>query len=247
MQLLERRSRRSALHHDTSEDALGKLAQKSLMDYAERAVLLQHSKAVWRMGHGNPITYELLTGGANLDLMLAGTRVIRALVEKHQKFVYVASEPRDRALLTIGQALRPGEYAIVCTLADRLAGWFRQDRFRVHAPESLDWDGERIRATEWIPRMINEVAGQVAVGLYRATLLAPAQLFFAHVDHADVAAHVVLADSVLQEQRGFPLLIDIAHHVCAAVFGGTLQQLTENAYAAAGAPWRYLSERKTRD
>ena len=82
---------------------------------------------------------------------------------------------------------------------------------------------------------------------YRATLLAPAQLFYAHVEHAHLAAHIVLADSRLQEQRGFPLLIDLADHVCRAVFGGSLQGLTETAYAAAGAPWRYGSERTTRN
>jgi hypothetical protein len=56
----------------------------------------------------------------------------------------------------------------------------------------------------------------------------------------------VLADSLLQEHRGFPLLIDVAHHVCQGVFGRSLDALTETAYAAAGAPWRYFSERQTR-
>ena len=40
-------------------------------------------------------------------------RIIRQLIEDHQKFLFVASEPSDRALLTIGEALRPLEYAIV--------------------------------------------------------------------------------------------------------------------------------------
>ena len=91
------------------------------------------------------------------------------------------------------------------------------------------------------------VAPQVVVGVYRATRLAPAQLFYAHVAHADVAAHIALADSILQEHRGFPLLLDLAHYVCQSVFGGTLDYLTETAYAAAGAPWRYFSERSTRE
>jgi hypothetical protein len=51
----------------------------------------------------------------------------------------------------------------------------------------------------------------------------------------------------LQEQRGFPLLLDLAHHVCRAVFGGTLQGVTEAAYCGAGTPWRYSGERTTRD
>ena len=97
------------------------------------------------------------------------------------------------------------------------------------------------------PRFIETVASQVVVGLFRASPLAPAQLFYAHVHHADLAAHIAIADSMLQEHRGFPLLIDLAHHVCAGVFGGTLRALTGTAYAAAGAPWRYDSERTTRD
>jgi hypothetical protein len=87
----------------------------------------------------------------------------------------------------------------------------------------------------------------VVIGLYRSTPTAPAQVFYAHADWAHFAAHVVLADSLFQEQRGFPLLIDLAHHVCSSVFGGSLKYLTETAYAAAGEPWRYFSERTTRD
>ena len=246
LRLLERRSRREALNHHTPGDHLGELARKAVMDYAERAILLRRSQAVWRMGHGNPITYELLTGADVLELMLAATGVIRELVEGHRKFVFVASEPRERLLLTIGQALPPLHYAVVGTLAERLEGWFHQARFTLEAPEGLAWDGEPLPPTEWIPRFIQRVASQVIVGLYRATALAPAQLFYAHADHAHTAAHLVLADSMFQEQRGFPLLIDLAHHVCDSVFGGSLRHLTETAYAAAGSPWRYFSERTTR-
>jgi hypothetical protein len=84
-------------------------------------------------------------------------------------------------------------------------------------------------------------------GLYRATLLAPPQLFYAHVDHSAVAARIALADSVLMEQRGFPLLIDMADRLCKSVYGGgSLTEMAETAYAAAGAPFRYQSERVTR-
>ena len=40
------------------------------------------------------------------------------------------------------------------------------------------------------------VASKVVVGLYRATRLAPAQVFYAHEDHAHLAAHIAIADSV---------------------------------------------------
>jgi hypothetical protein len=244
---LRRRAERSALNHATQGDRLGELAHKTLMQWAERAVLLHRSDAVWRMGHGNPITYELLTGADLLELMVAGTTVLRELIERHRKFVFVASEPRERLLLTVGQALPPLHYAIVSTLEDRLRDWFHQRRFTLEAADGLTWDGEPLTPAEWIPRFLERVASQVVVGLYRATRTAPAQLFYAHADHAHMAAHIVLADSMFQEQRGFPLLIDLAHHLCAAVFGGSLRSLTETAYAAAGEPWRYFSERATRD
>lgn len=245
--LLEQRSRRAALNHSTPGDRLGELARKTVMDYAERAVLLRRSSALWRMGHGNPITYELLTGGGILELMIAGTRVLRELINGHRKFVFVASEPREMLLLTIGQALAPGQYALVWTLDVMLRYWLHQRRFTVDAGGKVPWDEDDfLLADEWIPRFLDEIASQVMVGVYRASAAAPAHLFYAHREHAHYAAHLVLADSLLQEHRGFPLLIDVADHVCRGVFGRSLDALTETAYAAAGAPWRYFSERQTR-
>lgn len=247
-QLLERRSRRAALNHATPGDPLGELARKALMAYAERAVLLYRSEALWRMGHGNPISYELLTGAGILEFMVEATRVLRRLILGHRKFVFVASEPRDLLLLTIGQALRPLQYATLWTLDVLLRDWLHQRRFAVQVDQPLTWDdGETIAPADWIPRFIEEVASQVVVGVYRASAIGPAHVFYAHRDHVAYAAHLALADSLLQEHRGFPLLIDLAHHVCTAVFGRSLGQLTETAYASAGAPWRYFTERQTRE
>jgi hypothetical protein len=44
------------------------------------------------------------------------------------------------------------------------------------------------------------------------------------------------------------MLIDLADSVCHRVYGGgSLKDLTAAAYAAAGAPFRYGSERSTRE
>jgi hypothetical protein len=247
LQVLERRAQRAALNHSSASDRLGELGRKTVMDYAERAILLRQSRAVWLMGHGNPITYELLTGAGILELMVAGTTVVRELVEHRPKFVFVASEPREDAMLTIGQALPPWHYAIVFNLADRLRDWLHQRRFAVGVTEKILWDGEPLAPAEWIPRFLDRVASRVLVGVYRASPMAPAHLFYAHEDHAHMAAHVALADSLFEEHRGFPLLIRLADHVCTAVFGGSLDYLTQTAYASAGVPWRYTTERSTRD
>lgn len=232
--ILERRKKRSG-----TSDRLGELAQKAILTYAERAILLHRSKAPWRMGVGNPVTYELLTGGSNLEMMVAATTVLRDLVEKHQKFVFVSREPREQMLLTIAHALHPMEFAIVRTLDVELDEWLHQRRYTTQDSTKLPWDGEMILPSQWIPRFIERVASKIVVGLFRTTEAAPAQIFYAHADHSDFAAHIALADSMLQRHRGVPMLIDIARHVCQTVFGDSLAGIAEDAYAAAGVPWRY--------
>jgi hypothetical protein len=77
---------------------------------------------------------------------------------------------------------------------------------------------------------------------------APPQVFYAHADHAHEAALIAIADSVLQEHRGFPMLIDLADTVCGSTFGAdSFGALTELAYVEAGAPYQYSPERQTRN
>jgi hypothetical protein len=247
LRLLERREGRDGLNR-TGRDMLARLARRGIMAYAERAILLRRSNAPWRMGHGNPAPFELLTGSGSLDLMIESTRVIRELIEGHQKFVYVASEPSERLLLTVGDALRPLEYAIVRRFDEVIEGTIDSMHFRTqHYTSDTTWDGRKLSPFEWIRRFRDEVASQVVVGVYRASPLAPPQVFYAHQDHADLAAHIAIADSMLQEHRGFPLLIDLADSVGAGVFGAeTLEGPIASAYAEADEPFRYLSERRTR-
>ena len=179
--------------------------------------------------------------------MIESTRVIRRLVEGHRKFVFVASEPSERVLLSIGQALRPLEYAIVRTLRQDIEQMVEGARFPLNVDADTTWDGVRLTPARWLARFRDVVGPQVAVGVYRATALAPAHVFYAHVDHAELAAHIAIADSLLQEQRGFPLLIDLADTICQGVFGReSLEAPVHAAYAEAGVPWRFMSERASR-
>lgn len=245
MEILERRRERSGPRQATRRDTLSDLAQRGIMAYAERAILLKRSSAVWRMGHGSPAPYELLTGSGNVDLMIEATRVIRELVEQQQKFVYIAGALSDRAWLTIGQALRPLEYAIVSTLYDTIYRMVEVGHSPGHPSVDTTWDGQTLTSDAWLRRFRDTVAPKIVLGVYRATQLAPAQLFYAHVEHADIAACLAMADSVLQAHRGFPLLIDLADNVCRSVFGSdTINAPVSSAYADVGAPWRYQSERR---
>jgi hypothetical protein len=245
MELLQRRGQRGG-RHEEEHDVLSELARRGLMSWAERAVLARRARAEWRMGHGSPAPLELICNYFT-DLVIESIRVIRELID-HGRFVFVASEQRDQALLTIGQSLYPLEYAIIGTLRDRI--WEHLENWRPTQPATVDlsWDGTILESTEWVARFRDEVAPRVVYGVYRATPLAPPQVFYAHVEHAHVAARIAIADSVLMEQRGFPMLIDLADRACHALYGGgTLEQMAESAYASLGAPFRYGSERDTRE
>ena len=72
-------------------------------------------------------------------------------------------------------------------------------------------------------------------------------MFYAHIDRVHEAALIAMADSVLQEHRGFPMLIDLADRLCQSSFGvDTFMSSAQAAYSEAGEPFRYLAERSTR-
>lgn len=235
MSLLEQRRQRSAVDHPT--DVLSSMARRGIMAYAERAVLLDRSDSVWRMGHGSPTPYELVTGSGMVQLVSAGIKLMRRLVLDHRKFVFVPSTTKARELLTIGNALEPLEYAIVDTNEETLrriaSGHYRGDGWREVAID--------------VNAFVRDCGPQVVVGMFRASRLSPCQMFYAHADHAHEAAIIAMADSVLQEHRGFPMLIDLADTFCTSTFGAdTFNASTQLAYSEAGEPFRYMAERKTR-
>lgn len=247
LKLLEVRSLRGAQNHDSARDGISELARRGIMSYAERAVLVHKATARWRIGHGNPAEYQFFLHGQS-DLMILAVRLLRELIEDKPKFVFVASEPADRMLLTIGHALHPLEFAIVGRLSDQMHRYLGERRFTMRISVDATWDGVKLSPDQWVERFRDDLASKVIVGVYRATKLGPAQVFYAHEDFAQEAARIVIADSVLQEQRGFPLLIDLADKTCKSIYGGgSLQEMASSAYAAAGLPYRYLSERMSRD
>jgi hypothetical protein len=207
IRILDERRKRAGYDQSSKKDTLTDLARRGIMTYAERAVLMNMAEARWRMGHGNPAPYELLTGSGMSELLAKSLSLLSNLVD-YEYFVFVPSSPGDRTLLTIGDALRPMEYAIVDTLEadiDRIAGGHYRG----------DWAG----LVDDVRRFGKNRGSKIVKGLYRASAICPAQLFYAHLNHAHEAAMIAIADSVLQDHRGFPMLIDLADNLCRATFG----------------------------
>lgn len=233
--ILERREKRES--QGVGGDSTSELARRGIMAYAERAILKDKSDALWRMGHGSPAPYELLTG----LWASQGWRMRRSLdliqwYANYKRFVFIPSAPRKRHLLTIGNALKPLEYVILQT--------FEPDIERL-----IETGGYRENSTVkgMMDELLHEVAPQFIVGIYRVWEGAPPYLFYAHVDQAEMAAHIAMADSLMQEHRGFPMLIDLADTVCRSVSGADgFTASVQMAYSEAGHPFQYLGERETR-
>jgi len=236
--LLERRARRGSIDAPDTRDTLSELSRRGIMSYAERAILLHKSNAQWRMGHGNPTPYELLTGGGlvidgDMPLLRQSLKVWQGLLIDHRKWVFIPSAPADRVLLTLGNALRPLEFALIDT-----AGRVMRDIIEGHLPKGIQADAKAF---------VDAIGSKIVVGVYRASRAAPPQMFYAHEDYASEAAMIAMADSVLQEHRGFPMLIDLADRICRTSFGAAaFEAVVQQAYVQAGAPFRYLGERETR-
>jgi hypothetical protein len=234
LELLQRRELRAGMDQEGERDQLSEFARRGIMTYAERAVLFHKATVPWRMGHGQPAPYELLTGHGGMEFLRRSLELLRRFLLEHKRFVYVPSAPGERLLLTVGQYLRPLEFAVVDTYEHRLAQILTKGRL----------GGEYRELAEAFAR---EAGPDILLGVYRTYAESPPQVFYAHADFVEEAALIAMADSLLQPHRAFPTLIDLADNVCASVFGGRgLHAAVRSAYARHGRPLRYLSERETR-
>lgn len=234
LEFLQYREQRAGIDQESQRDRLSELMRRGIMSYAERAVLLKRSTAPWRMGHGQPAPYELLTGSGSMELLQKSLDVLSELLLGWKRFVFVPSAPSEGVLLTIGHALRPLEFAVVETMERRMDQILNKGHLR---------GAHRDRAE----RFTKEAGPKIMIGVYRTYPEAPPQIFYAHADFAQDAALVAMADSLLQPQRSFPTLISLADTICASLFGAEgFNSTIQSAYAKAGYPLRYLGERETR-
>lgn len=82
--LLDHRNRRGST--DVEERGkLSELARRGIMAYAERAILARKAHAPWRLGHGVPMPYELLTGSGSMELLDQSIQIMQELLLEHGK------------------------------------------------------------------------------------------------------------------------------------------------------------------
>ncbi|QSQ25162.1 hypothetical protein JY651_09615 [Pyxidicoccus parkwayensis] len=230
MDYIDMRQNRFKDRHDSQS----RLARRGIRAYGERAALLNKSSAEWRMGMNNPCSHELLTGSGYMSLLEKSIDVLNKIINEHKKFVFVSNTLQDRGFLTMGLALDAGEFVLLETLENDgkhvVDGWQYGDRSKALARD-----------------FVRKSCPQVVKGLFRVSDHSLPRMFYAHRELVHEAVRVAMADSVLRQERGFPMLLDVADMSCRAAFGEDgFQGLIQDAYAHAGANFQYFSERGPR-
>lgn len=223
LNLIDRRMRYDdgALHQP---DRITELGTRGITAYAERAALTRVANATWRMGRGQPAPFEILSGAGSLDLVQEGLAVLRELLLQHRRFVFVQKTPRKRGLLTLGLALRPLEFAVLHPL-------------QTYVQDMVDHGHLRGERREDALDFVQSAGRQVVVGVYRVSETAPPYVFFAPAEPelCRQAATLAMADSVLQEHVGFPLLLDLADRIGREALGErSVRAATQAAFHAHG-------------
>jgi hypothetical protein len=233
IEIIDRRDGRAGVGQT---DGMSELARRGIMTYAERKILIDKANADWRLGHGAPVPYELLTGSGSMRLLEAALEVLARIVD-YQRFVFVPSAPGERGLLTLGNALAAGEYAVIGTVERRIEAVVERGHY---ATKKRDYKGEAMK-------FVRHYGPEILYGLYCASEQSPPYLFYGHRKHIHMAARIAIADSILRPARGFPMLIDVADSTCKSAFGAAgFVGLIHDAYSHAGVPLKYFGERDTR-
>ena len=239
MALLQKRRQRDNEEAESVRDKLSELAQRGILSYLERSLLLEKSQAVWRIGWGIPIPYEMLTGGGlvvggDMPLLTHSLALWQALLEEHKRWVFVTDKLSDRVARTFAEALDPLEYAVVGSPEQTM-----RNIVRGHLPRGRRGGRDLQKEAE---DFVDRVGPKIVIGVYRASYEAEPSVFYAHSEFVHQAAHIIMADSILQQYRGFPVLLDLAKYVCNATFGADLFHATiQQAYSDAKMPFRYHS------
>lgn len=194
---------------EQDEAGISDMLRRGLMAHAELAVMARKAEAPWRMGHGHPLPKELLTGAGIPELIELSVPLFQELMLQHKRFVYVPRGSNSRLLQTIGDALLPLEFAIVENLDGYMSGVIDQGHYGTKRFQ---------HARTMLGKFQEDASGKLIAGVFRVSPHSPSQIFYAHAEHATEAAIVAMADAILVEARGYPMLLDIAGGICREMF-----------------------------
>jgi hypothetical protein len=181
---------------------------RALMLYREREVALREQfKSCYKMLHGPLLPFELMTGLGRLRALEATLDVLERIIADKRCFSIVSSSTQDD-YLTLGTALQPGEYFVDETFTCGEEITTNEDFMA-----EKKWRSSEL---ERMKKFLSEYGSKVCVGVIKVSQRP--YVFQAHRDHFDLAAALIARDSLLQKEKGFPLLIDYADTLCSGYF-----------------------------
>jgi len=170
---------------------------RAIMFYMERKVGLDREEE-WVMFNGPVIPYELRTGIGRLRALEPCLALCERALDR-KTIVGVIATSTEPEIVSLGLALNQGEYIKLRSFKEDLEEYLPAAHFN-------SVDEARFR------RFIETHGDALDVGIYKAGQRA--YIFHGHRDCFDEAAAIVMRDSMFQQSRGYPLLIDYADSLC---------------------------------
>ena len=171
----------------------------ALMLYKEREYVLRR-KREWGFIHGPPLPLSASIAKIEMPGLLESFIGLAGEILDDKKLISVVSRTSMLRILNVGVVLEPGEYV------DLGGGGFMLSKMLGSAQY-------RIPELHGLVRRFDE---EYKLGVYRVGLRP--YIFMASSDLFHEGAHLIMADSLHQRLRGFPLLIDYADAVCHSLF-----------------------------
>ena len=187
---------------------ISNLVIRALMLYREREVAVRSEyENAYKMLHGPLLPFELMMGLGRLRALYTTLDILKKVVADPKTFSIISTS-RYNDYITLGTALKPGEYMVdeKFSLGDELAD---NESFMA----STQW---RPREFEHVEQFLREKASRILTGVIKVGQRP--YMFHAHRDTFDLAAAIIARDSLLQPEKGFPLLIDYADTLCSEYF-----------------------------
>jgi hypothetical protein len=93
---LKQRVRASNTDENGEVAGISDMLVRAIMEHGERYLLIERSRKPWRMGHGLPYPYEMMTGSGSGKIIELSLGLLPKLLGDHKRFVFVPSETGDR-------------------------------------------------------------------------------------------------------------------------------------------------------
>ncbi len=200
LEIIKNREQRNRLLSD--------MVVRALMLYREREVAMRSEYLEsFRMLHGPLLPFELMTGLGRLRALEATLGILQSVAADPKCFSIISASTHDD-YLTLGMALEPGEYMRDpnFSLGDEIA----ENKDFMVAEKWRESEFERVKG------FLRTFADKIHIGIIRVS--GHPYVFYAHKDTFDLAVAIIARDSLLQKEKGFPLLVDYADTLCSEFF-----------------------------